>query len=184
MPSPASPCLQQKGESLCECFARAGSGRAVRTLGAMQLEAPGLPSTGDVLPAEMHTRAGRRKRRQEGCSGFVWASPTPGIQHHSALGARTACCQLSTKHPVQPPSADGSPCPLPLQESPVQEGFFGFMVTFASFSAARREAAGTQGPRLSHQPTPFTACHNPASPSRLLVSDLGSPMFSFPDRMR
>ena len=40
-------------------------------LRAMQLEARGSLSTGDMLPAETCAGAGRRKRRQEGCPGFA-----------------------------------------------------------------------------------------------------------------
>lgn len=70
-PSPASPCLQQRGEILCGWFAGASPGRAARTAGAMRLEAQGSLSAGDALPTEMCAGAGRRKRRQEGCPGFA-----------------------------------------------------------------------------------------------------------------
>lgn len=195
------PCLQQKGESLCGCFAGAQGTccpqeRVLEQAGGRggRKDAQGLLCWGATL---LHHRSKDRSlsAQHRGCMYVpkdtllaMGSCPPllPALQGSSfPLDNSVACTHFSffflsfshaeiqpihqicpkaaslllmerphaARHPpgclppaqsttclVQPPTMGGSPCPFPLQQSPLQEGFFGLMTVFASFSVAGREA--------------------------------------------
>lgn len=82
--------------------------------------------------------------------------------------------------PVEPPPTAGSSCPLPSQQSLVQEGCFWAHGNFCQRCTGWKRSSSHTGPSTLHQHKPLAA---QLAHLHLVVSDLGSHMYSLSYRM-